>query len=264
MTAPLEPGALPDAAFLLDLAERAARQTLPRFRAGTGVDNKLAQGFDPVTEADRAAERAIVEAIAERFPDDAILGEEYGASGEGSRRWVIDPIDGTRSFICGVPLWATLIGLTIEGRARVGIMSQPFTGEAYVADGRSAILHHGGTQRPLRTRTGVSLSEAVLFTTDATIYDAAGTARFEALRAGAKLTRYSADAYAFALLASGQIDLCVEPPVQPYDIVALIPIIEQAGGVVTRWDGGRAEDGGPIVAAGSAALHAQALEILNG
>lgn len=253
----------PDAAFLLELADLAARQTLPRFRAGTEIANKLAQGFDPVTEADRAAERAIVERIRERFPDHAILGEEYGASGEGSHRWVIDPIDGTRSFICGVPLWATLIGLTVDGRARMGVMSQPFTGEAYVADGSRAVLRHGGAERSLRTRSGVSLSEAILFTTDPTIYDEEGTARFEELRADARLTRYSADAYGFALLASGQVDLCVEAPVQAYDIVALIPIIEQAGGVVTRWDGNRAEDGGPILAAGSPALHEEALALLN-
>lgn len=255
--------ARPGADFLLELAEAASRETLPRFRGAFDLQNKRPADFDPVTEADRAAEAAIVALIRARFPSHAILGEEFGASGEGPFRWVIDPIDGTRSFIAGVPLWATLVGLTVEGRAEIGLMSQPFTGETFVADGTGAFLHHRGERRPLRTRTGVKLAEATLFTTDPTIYDATGREAFETLRNRARLTRYGADAYAFAMLAAGQVDLCVEAPVQPYDIVALIPIIEKAGGVVTGWDGGRAEEGGPILAAGSPALHEEALALVN-
>lgn len=255
---------LPDADFLLALARAAAAQTLPRFRGAFDVVNKRQADFDPVTEADRAAERAIVDAIRARYPDHAILGEEYGAFGDGPCRWVIDPIDGTRSFISGVPLWATLVGFTVEGRARIGLMSQPFTDEDFIADETGAFRLKGGKRIDLKTRTGVSLAQATLMTTDPYIYDEKSRPRFEAVRDAARLTRFSADAYAFALLAAGQVDVCIEPPVHPYDIVALIPIIEQAGGVVTTWDGGRAEGGGPIVAAGSADLHEEVLAVLNG
>lgn len=256
--------ALPDADFLMQLAAAAAAQTLPRFRGAFDVANKRTADFDPVTEADQAAEKAIVAAIRQRYPTHAILGEEYGASGEGPYRWVIDPIDGTRSFISGVPLWATLVGLTVDGRARLGLVSQPFTGETFVADEEGAFLHRGGERCTLKTRTGVSLAQATLFTTDPFLYDETTKARFDALRSRARLSRYGADAYAFAMLAAGQVDVCIEGPVQPYDIVALIPLIERAGGVVTNWDGGRAEEGGSVIAAGSAALHEEVLALLNG
>ncbi|MEF2552731.1 histidinol-phosphatase [Aurantimonas sp. A2-1-M11] len=255
---------LPDVAFLSQLADAADAETLPRFRTGTAVDNKRAADFDPVTEADRAAERAILTAIAARHPEDAVLGEEFGASGKGDRLWVIDPIDGTRAFISGVPVWGTLIGFCEAGRARAGIMSQPFTGERYVADGEAAWCLHRG----VRTRLAVSavrlVEEATLFTTSPRLFAARGAPNFEALEARARLTRFGTDCYAFCMLAAGHVDLVVETGLKPYDIVALVPIIEQAGGIVTRTDGGRPESGGDIVAAGTRELHEAALAILNG
>ncbi len=258
---------LPPAEFLFRLADAADRETLPRFRAtGAGVHNKLAgpDGFDPVTEADRAAERAVRAAIAARYPDHAILGEEDGATGAGSTRWVIDPIDGTRSFISGIPLWGTLIGLTVGSRARIGIMSQPFTGERFWADGTGSFRSdRSGSQRN-RVRQTTELEQATLFTTTPRLFAGALAEPFAVLERSVRLSRYGADCYAFAMLAAGQADLVVEAGLQPYDVVALIPIVEQAGGVVSTFDGERAESGGNVVAAATPALLERALRTLRG
>ncbi|MEC5289346.1 histidinol-phosphatase [Aurantimonas sp. C2-6-R+9] len=255
---------LPEIASLFHLADVADAETLPRFRAGGSVDNKLAAAFDPVTEADRAAERAIVAAIGARYPDHAVLGEEFGAQGNSEHLWVIDPIDGTRAFISGVPVWGTLIGYCQAGRARMGLMSQPFTGERYFADGEAAWCEHRGQRSRLGVRPTRRLDEATLFTTSPRMFSGEGLRRFEKLEAGAQLTRFGVDCYAYCMLAAGHADLVVESDLKPYDIVALVPIIEQAGGVVTTFDGGRPEAGGDIVAAATPELHAAALAILNG
>ncbi len=255
---------LPEIALLFRLADVADAETLPRFRAGGDVDNKLAAAFDPVTEADRAAERAVVAAIAARYPDHAVLGEEFGAQGDSEHLWVIDPIDGTRAFISGVPVWGTLIGYCQAGRARMGLMSQPFTGERYFADGEAAWCEHRGQRRRLAVRSTRRLDAATLFTTSPRMFESKGLRRFEILESKTQLTRFGVDCYAFCMLAAGHADLVVETGLQPYDIVALVPIIEQAGGVVTTFAGGRPEAGGDIVAAATPELHAAALAILNG
>ncbi|MBC8131289.1 MAG: histidinol-phosphatase [Rhizobiaceae bacterium] len=254
--------ALPGPAFLFRLAAAAAAESLPRFRQGGSVDNKLENAFDPVTEADRAAERAIRSLIEKEYPDHAILGEEYGLSGGGIHRWVIDPIDGTRAFISGVPVWGTLIGLVVDDVARIGIMHQPFTGERFWADGTSAFYDGPGGGRALKVRPTQRLDEATLFTTSPRLFSGEALARFEKLEASVRMTRFGTDCYAFAMLAAGHADLVVESGLKPYDIVALIPIVEQAGGVITTVSGGRAEEGGEIVAAATAELHAAALQIL--
>ncbi len=256
---------LPDRAFLASLARAAAAETLPRFRTGGDVVNKLAQGFDPVTEADRAAERAIRRLIGETYADDGIIGEEFGAEGADRRRqWVIDPIDGTRAFISGLPVWGTLVGLTVDGIARCGLMHQPFTDELYLADGTGAALLHGDrAPRALSTRATTDPADATLFTTTPELYRDARLAAFERLKAKVRLTRYGCDCYAFAMVAAGHADIAIEPGLAPYDIVALIPIIEQAGGVITTWDGGRAEGGGDVIAAATPQLHEKTLEILG-
>lgn len=259
-------GDLPTPEFLFRLAEAAAAESLPRFRQGGSVDNKLTGAFDPVTEADRAAERAVRALIAADYPAHAILGEEYGRTGEGSHLWVIDPIDGTRAFISGVPTWGTLIGLTVDGIARIGIMHQPFTDERFWADGDQTFADGpgGSNRRPLSVRRTLAIEEATLFTTSPRLFKGAMLERFEALEARARLTRFGTDCYAFAMLAAGHADLVVEAGLQAYDIVALIPIVEQAGGVITTFAGGRAEVGGDVVAAATPELHAAALEVLNG
>ncbi len=256
----------PDATFLLKLAEAADRETLPRFRAGGGIDNKLSGGaFDPVTEADRAAELAIRRVIEESFPDHAIVGEEFGVSGEGECRWIIDPIDGTRAFITGIPVWGTLIGHYVAGRARMGIMSQPFTGERFLADGSGAFMKRGADDlRPIAVRKTERIADATLFTTSPRLFAGDLCGRFEALEAAARLTRFGTDCYAFAMLAAGHVDLVVESGLKPYDIAALIPLIEQAGGIVTTFAGERPEEGGDILAAATPALHDAARRILAG
>ncbi|TKT77550.1 histidinol-phosphatase [Aquamicrobium sp. LC103] len=251
--------------FMRRLAAAAAEQTLPRFRQAGAVTNKLEGGFDPVTEADREAERAIRALITAEFPDHGILGEEFGAENADKRHvWVIDPIDGTRAFISGLPLWGTLVGLTDGGDAVAGMMSQPFTGELFWADGEGAHYEGPGGPRRLRTRPTRDVAEATICTTTPALFRDGKRACYDRLEAAARLARYGTDCYAYAMVAAGQIDLVVETGLQPYDIVALVPIIERAGGKITTWDGGPAESAGDIVAAATPELHAAALEILNG
>jgi histidinol phosphatase-like enzyme (inositol monophosphatase family) len=253
------------AEFLRRLACAAAAETLPRFRQGGLVSNKLSSGFDPVTEADREAELAIRRLIRAEFPQHGILGEEHGLDeGDGEHVWVIDPIDGTRSFIAGVPLWGTLVGLTRGGDAVAGMMAQPFTGELFLAcEGRSLYEGPHGSAA-LSTRKGVALAQATLCTTSPHLFPGGRKERYERLERSVRLARYGTDCYGFAMVAAGMVDLAVEARLQPYDIVALIPVIEWAGGVVTTWEGGPAEKGGDIVAAATPELHAAALGMLGG
>lgn len=253
-----------DAAFLKHLARLAAAETLPRFRAEAAVTDKGVGRFDPVTEADREAERAIRAAIESAYPDHGIVGEEFGAKNAGAEHvWVIDPVDGTRAFISGVPVWGTLIGLTRGGRAVAGVMAQPFTGEIYFTDGDSARYEGPGGARRLATRDTVSLSDAILFTTTPALFTGAAKAAYERLEGAVRLARYGTDCYGYMMVASGQADLVCEVGLQSYDVVALIPIIEMAGGVITDWSGGRAENGGSILASANKRLHESALALLN-
>ena len=252
-------------AFLRELAAAAAAQTLPRFRQPAEVANKYTVGFDPVTEADREAERAIRALIERRFPGHGIVGEEFGAANaEAEHVWVIDPIDGTRAFISGLPLWGTLVGLKRAGRAVAGMMSQPFTGEIFMADAQGAFYEGPGGPRRLATRATARLADATLCTTTPALFSGAARAAYDRLESQVRLARYGTDCYAYCMLAAGNVDLVVETGLQPYDITALIPIIERAGGIVTRLDGGAAELAGDIVAAANPALHKAALEVLNG
>ncbi|MEI7087089.1 histidinol-phosphatase [Pectobacterium versatile] len=259
---------LPDIAFFHELATLASQETLPRFRSLTAnqIDTKPKEGFrfDPVTEADREAERVIREHITRYYPEHAIMGEEFGLSGEGPVRWVLDPVDGTRPFLCGLPVWGTLIGLLHHERAVMGMMSQPFTGERFWADGSQAWHSDRQGEKRLNTRKGVSLEQAILHTTAPEALNMHPAVRFADLAESTLMTRYGGECYAMAMLAAGQIDICVEFASQPYDIVALIPIIEQAGGIITDLNGQRAEAGGTVVATGSPELHQQVLAILNG
>lgn len=251
--------------MLIDAAEIAAAITLPRFRSGLAVDNKETTGFDPVTEADREAELAIREAIGVRFPDHGIVGEEWDTkSAESPYVWIIDPIDGTRAFITGVPVWGTLVGLMVGGRAVAGLMAQPFTGEVYRALPGQATYHRGDERLPLRTSAATALSHAKLTTTSPDLFERAGLVEpWTALRREVLTTRYGLDCYGYCLLAAGHIDLVVEAGLKDVDIAPLIPIIQNAGGIVTTWDGGPAEQGGNCVAAATPELHAAALKVLR-
>lgn len=256
---------LPDVAFLQRLAATAAAETLPLFRSASLIENKDQGGFDPVTAADKQAEAAIRAVIEDVYPDHGIIGEEYGTvRATASHVWIIDPIDGTRAFISGLPVWGTLVGLRVDGRSKAGFMSQPYTGELFVADGEASMLLRDG-QAPveLATRKHHAVEEATLFTTTPALFKDAKRTAYDRLESRVRLPRYGCDCYAFAMLAAGFADIVIEAGLQTYDIAALIPLIELAGGVVTTWDGGNAVDGGDVIAAATPALHAAALDILN-
>ncbi|NOT39435.1 MAG: histidinol-phosphatase [Alphaproteobacteria bacterium] len=267
MTATLSSAQISEfAKFAEELADLSGSTILPYFRAGIAVDNKLdGGGFDPVTAADREGEAVIVAAIRQRYPDHGVLGEEHGAhAGSSALTWVIDPIDGTRAFVCGMAQWGTLIALNDRSRPVVGVLDQPYTRERWVAaNGVTTFSDGRGPSAVLRTRPCHSLKDAVLTTTSPVGYfDDAERRAFWALSTRAKLTRFGGDCYAYGLLAMGFIDVIVEASLKAWDIQALIPIIENAGGVVTTWDGKPAMDGGQVVACGDASLHAAVCEVL--
>jgi histidinol phosphatase-like enzyme (inositol monophosphatase family) len=239
---------------------------LEYFRRPMQVHDKLpGVYFDPVTEADRRIETLIRERLGARFPGHRIVGEEHGDTGEGPTYWIIDPIDGTRSFISGMPTWGILLGLVIDGSPTVGIMHQPFTGETFFADAAGgARYRHNGTEKRLRTRSEATLADAVLYSTHPSMLQYAGLmSRYEALVARCRLQRWGGDCYGFALLAQGCIDLMVDSMLMPYDIIPMIPIIEGAGGIVTDLLGNPPLQGGTVIAAANATLHAAALEIMT-
>jgi len=255
---------LPDIAFFDAIADAAAAETLPRFRMPVAIDNKQESGFDPVTEADRAAEKAIRKLITERYPEHGILGEEHGDVGlDRDYVWVIDPIDGTRAFISGLPVWGTLVGLYHKGKAVMGMMDQPFTEERFLARPGEAMVRRHGVNSGISTRKDVSLDQAIMMTTSPKIFSEALAPAYQRVEDEVQLARYGCDCYAYAMVASGHIDLVVEADLKPYDVGGLIPLVEQAGGVMTTWTGDSAEMGGTIVASGSAALHDEVLKLLN-
>ncbi len=249
-----------------EMAEAARAAILPHFRAeGLGADNKLSEGFDPVTVADRAAEQAMRAVLAARRPMDAILGEEYGhESGESGLTWVLDPIDGTRGFLSGTPTWGVLIALSDASGPVLGVIDQPYTSERFEGGLGRAVWSGPLGARPLASRPARPLSEAILFTTFPEVGTEAEAAAFRRVSAQARLTRYGMDCYAYALLAAGQIDLVIEAGLQAYDVQAPIAVIEAAGGLVTDWQGGKAHEGGQVLAAANAEIHAAALALLNG
>jgi histidinol phosphatase-like enzyme (inositol monophosphatase family) len=251
----------------LDAVDIAAAHTLPRFRTGIAVDNKLQGGFDPVTEADREAERAIRALLAERFPDHGVIGEELDDKpATGRFSWIIDPIDGTRAFIAGVPVWGTLLGLLVDGRAVAGLMAQPFIGEVFLSLPGEARYYRGKNGIDLRVSTVTELAKAKLTTTSPDLFlrhMQNHEGEWSAVRDRAMTVRYGLDCYGYCLLAAGHIDLVVEAGLKNVDIAPLIPIIRNAGGVVTDWEGGAAENGGRIVAAATPELHAETLRVLR-
>lgn len=254
-------------AFAGTLADAARAAILPYFRTAMAVDDKGeqwggAKGYDPVTEGDRAGEAAIRALIEAHYPDHGILGEEFGAKkGASPFTWVLDPIDGTRAFITGLPLWGTLIGLNDGTRPVVGVMDQGFTGERFTGSAAGSFLNG----KPIRTRPCPGLSAARLMATGPYLFRTPETkAAFERVAAKAQLLRYGGDCYAYCMVAAGHVDAVVESSLETYDIQALIPIIEGAGGVVTSWDGGDPQAGGNVVAAGDKRVHAEVLGLLAG
>lgn len=248
------------------LADRSGPVILPHFRTSLGIDHKGGALFDPVTEADRAAELAIRAGLEEAYPTHGIIGEEFGTTrGDAEFCWILDPIDGTRAFIMGQPLWGTLIGLMCDGAPLLGLMDQPFTGERFWSSEDGAMFRkESGAETPMRTRPCAELSQALLASTSPDVLETDDERnRFDDIVGAVRLRRFGGDCYNYCLLALGQIDLVVEAGLKNFDIVPLIPIVERAGGIVTTWDGGDAREGGRILAAGDARLHEQAVNLLN-
>lgn len=239
---------------------------LEYFRRPIAVEDKLPGiYYDPVTEADKRIETLVRERLTARFPGQRILGEEHGDTGGGDTYWVIDPIDGTRSFISGMPTWGILLGLVVEGKAVAGLMHQPYTGETWIADplhGSRFVIKK--TEQKIRARADATLADAILYSTHPSMFfDPDLYARYKTLAGRVRLQRWGGDCYAFALVAHGTIDLMVDSLLMPYDIVPLIPIIEGAGGVVTDLDGRSPLQGGTVIAAANPRIHAEAMAIMT-
>lgn len=259
---------LPSSDFLHDLAKTAEQQTLQTYlnNQKININTKVKEGFrfDPVTNIDRDTERLLRQVIEKQYPEHSITGEEFGRTkGNSLFEWVIDPIDGTRPFLCGLPVWGCLIGLLYDGKAVMGIMSQPYTGDRFWSDGQASWFSGRLGTVQMKTRPFVPLNQAILHTTSPESVDIYPKNNFKLLKKQVLMTRYGGECYAMAMLAAGHIDICVEYSLQPYDIAALIPIIEHAGGIVTTIEGNRPEQGGAIIASANAQLHQDVLQILN-
>lgn len=252
--------------FAIDVIEQAGLIALRYFRAELEVTNKAKKrSYDPVTCADTKVEEYIRTRIRESFPDHGIAGEEFGADrGASPLKWLVDPIDGTRGFLSGSPMWGVLLGLIEGDRCIAGLMHQPFVGDLYASDGARTFHQRHGERRTIHARETQKIADAVLCCTHRDMFkNARERNAFEKVESACRYSRFGTDCYGCCLIAHGFTDLVVEGDLEPYDIVPLIPIVEGAGGVITDWKGGPALGGGTIVAAATRALHEQALELLN-
>ena len=254
-------------------ADAAAPVTLAGFRSGLAVEDKSGGGgagsFDPVTRADREAEAVIRATLAERCPEIAFVGEEsahggaaHGAAPATGRRWIVDPIDGTRAYVAGIPVWGTLVALADGNEPVLGLLDQPWLGERFVGHPDGAVLHGRGGRVPLRVRAGRGLAAGVLCATAPEMFADAEREAFGRVAARAMSVRWGTDCYGYAMLAAGHVDAVVEAGLSSWDIAALVPVVRGAGGIVTDWRGGPPLGGTTVVAAGSAALHGEILERL--
>lgn len=249
-----------DRLFFAELSRLARAAIAVELKQGLACNNKAASGFDPVTEADRAAERALRAAIEGRFPEHGIWGEEYGMTRpEASIRWSLDPVDGTRALICGLPSWAVLVGLIEDGRHIAGMIDLPALDEALVSvDGET--LRNGLT---VRSSGCTRLADARLSTTDPNLFAGEEYAAFERVRLASRVTRFGLDAMAYGRVATGDIDLVIENGLKPHDYDALVAVVRGAGGHIGNWEGGEDLSSGSVVAAASRELYDQAVELLS-
>lgn len=277
-TAPNTPSSDPiadRAALFMQMQVISIKETVPLFRAGVGVENKNAPGqeFDPVTEADRNCEQALRTLIEAHFPEDGIIGEEFGSvRTQADHLWVIDPIDGTRAFVAGVPLWGTLVGILHHGKPLATFACQPFIGEAFTAihtdNMRLATWSKGEEIRPLKTRPCQDLATATLMTTTPALFNAKELACYQSVEDQVRAVRYGADWYAYALIASGTCDIVIESGLSSYDILPLVAMIEASGGAVTDWRGqplasGQSFTNGQVIAVGDAGMLPQLVDHLS-
>ena len=253
-------------ALLIELNAVSAEAILPLFRVENGLVDKGPDGFfDPVTEADKGAEAAIRKLVSERFPEHGFIGEEYGDErADAEFVWVLDPIDGTRAFIAGLPVWTTLIGLRFQGEPVLGSIGQPYLDEIFLGTAAGARLLVRGQSRPLKVRPCPLLTDAIIATTDPAIFDGAERGAWRQVRSAAKLARLGCDAYAYAMVALGTLDLVIEASLKPWDIEAAIPVIAGAGGMVTDWRGDPVgPEAGQVIIAGDPACLDEALVALR-
>lgn len=252
-------------AFAEDIIVRAGEIALHYFRSGIEVINKATKrAFDPVTRADREVETFLREQIRKRYPDHSIVGEEFGGQRDAAPSWLIDPIDGTKSYISGTPMWGILLGLAEGERCITGLMRQPLLDETWVGSAAGAFLLAGGRRSPLKVSGTQELADAILCCTHPEMFRTESESQsFRRLSAASRFTRFGTECYGYCLLACGSADLVVEADLESYDVMPLVPIVERAGGVISTWDGGPAMNGGRIVAAASAPLHEAALRLLN-
>ena len=248
--------------FALELAAVARAETLPRWREGTIAEDKGENSFDPVTEADREGERAMRKLIADKYPDHGISGEEFGeTAGTSALTWSLDPVDGTRSFMCRLPTWTTLIGFLDGSTPLVGVIDAPVLGETYLGSDGSAWILANEDRLPLRTSGCTSIADARLSTTDPYLF--ADVRPFEQLQQRAKVTRFGHDGYGYARLAAGTLDLIIETGLKPHDYHALIPVVRGAGGHFGDWHGGDEYGEGKVIAAATRELYEEAVALLS-
>jgi histidinol phosphatase-like enzyme (inositol monophosphatase family) len=251
--------------FALELGWAVATAVLPLFRTGVSIEDKGGDlGFDPVTVADKGAEEAIRTAIRARYPEHGVIGEEHGEDRPDAEFvWVLDPIDGTRAFIAGLPLWTTLIGLRHYGRPVVGLIGQPYLDEMFVGTAKGSRLCRGGHESALRVRPCPGLPDALAATTDPDLFTEAERPRWDRLRKAMRNTRYGCDAYAYAMVAAGAMDLVIETGLKAWDVEAAIPLLEGAGGFVTDWAGApMGRNGGQMLIAGDRRALDEAVKLL--
>lgn len=251
--------------FAHKLADLARAETLAHEGGSVVVENKGAAGvFDPVTSADRNAERVMRAAIRKRYPDHGVTGEELGETpGSGRFRWLLDPIDGTSSYTCGLPTWTTLVALRDDGEPVLGIIDAPALDERFVGFSGNGSMLSGSVSTPLRASNSTKLAETRLSTTDPFLFTDHATEAFERLRKSVRTTRYGHDAYAYARLAAGTLDLVVERGLKPHDYAALVPVVRSAGGVFGDWTGGSDFSAGNVIAAATPQLYEAAVEIMR-
>ncbi|MFT5131610.1 MAG: histidinol phosphatase-like enzyme (inositol monophosphatase family) [Gammaproteobacteria bacterium] len=253
--------------FATQIVQASGDIALKYFRSDLDVVNKKnGVKFDPVTLADTEIEDYIRGKINDSYPGHTVIGEEAGeTSGTGSFKWLIDPIDGTRGFVAGSPMWGTLLGLMEGEECVLGLMHQPFVKETYVGSQQGAFIINSDGKKQIHTSKKDQLSDAILCCTHLSMFNS-GNALDRFVRIGeiCRFSRFGTDCYGYALLAHGFVDIVVESAMKPFDIMPLIPIIEAAGGVVTDWQGASVENGGNVLATANSALHTQALKILSG
>jgi histidinol phosphatase-like enzyme (inositol monophosphatase family) len=251
--------------FALALAAAAATQILPHFRQNTPVAVKEHEHWDPVTEGDKAGERAMRHLIEKHYPSHGIIGEEYGEKkGTSGLTWILDPVDGTRAFVIGLPVWATLIALYEEGKPRIGVMAQPFIGDIFFGNPQGAWLDHRGARAAIRVSRQKDLSQAMVGTTAPHLFKGPSAAAFERLASQTQHVRFGLDAYSYTLVAASHLDIALDAGLQIHDIAALVPIVKGAGGVVGSWTGDDAAQGGNVICASNQQLLDKAIAVMAG